>query len=360
MIEGLEVVARWTVFDRGVELTELDVDAVLAARRRWRWSTSSPTPTPGCAARQALAGRRRPARGRDDRADHGEHRAPRVANDVIERITGVRSRRPSRTRWCATPSSSSWSTTPRRCAAGWPTATCTPERVDAAMANYFQPRNLTALREMALLWLADQVEVALQRYRTDQQMTDIWETRERVVVALTGGPESETVLRRAARIAERTESSESVRRARAARRRPRRRPGRGGRRAAPPRRERRRLLPHRRRRPRPDGLAGVRRGVDATQLVIGTSRRSRLARVLVESIGTRVVQDSGHIDVHMVTPPEAGRGCTCPAGSAQSGHAPSHRMGAERAAAAHRRRDRDPRQGLLGSPPTSCCSSSPP
>ena len=50
------------------------------------------------------------------------------------------------------------------------------------------------------------------------------------------------------------------------------------------------------------------RGVDATQLVIGTSRRSRLARVLVESIGTRVVQDSGHIDVHMVTHPEAGRG----------------------------------------------------
>ena len=40
-----------------------------------------------------------------------------------------------------------------------------PERVDAALANYFRRGNLTALRELALLWLADQVEAALQRYR---------------------------------------------------------------------------------------------------------------------------------------------------------------------------------------------------
>jgi two-component system sensor histidine kinase KdpD len=54
------------------------------------------------------------------------------------------------------------------------------------------------------------------------------------------------------------------------------------------------------------------RGVDATQLVIGTSRRSRVARALAESIGSRVVQDSGPIDVHMVTHPEAGRGIRLP------------------------------------------------
>ena len=82
------------------------------------------------------------------------------------------------------------------------------ERIDAALAHYFQPRNLTALRELALLWLADQVEVALQRYRTDAAVDDVWETRERVVVAMTGGPESETVLRRAARIAERSGSAD--------------------------------------------------------------------------------------------------------------------------------------------------------
>jgi Universal stress protein family len=50
------------------------------------------------------------------------------------------------------------------------------------------------------------VERAL--YRTDRQITDTWETRERVVVALTGDKESETVLRRAARIAKRAGSAE--------------------------------------------------------------------------------------------------------------------------------------------------------
>ena len=37
-----------------------------------------------------------------------------------------------------------------------------PERVDAALANYFRPGNLGALRELALLWVADRVEESLQ------------------------------------------------------------------------------------------------------------------------------------------------------------------------------------------------------
>ncbi len=31
------------------------------------------------------------------------------------------------------------------------------QRIDAALSNYFRPGNLTALRELALLWVADQV-----------------------------------------------------------------------------------------------------------------------------------------------------------------------------------------------------------
>ena len=76
-----------------------------------------------------------------------------------------------------------------------------PERIDAALSNYFRPGNLTALRELALLWLADQVDAALEKYRADKNITDTWEARERVVVAVTGGPESETLVRRAFRIA---------------------------------------------------------------------------------------------------------------------------------------------------------------
>jgi two-component system sensor histidine kinase KdpD len=58
----------------------------------------------------------------------------------------------------------------------------------------------------------------------------------------------------------------------------------------------------------PTALLEFARGVNATQLVLGTSRRSRLARVFDEGIGSAVVQASGPIDVHMVTHDEARRG----------------------------------------------------
>jgi two-component system sensor histidine kinase KdpD len=181
------------------------------------------------------------------------------------------------------------------------------DRVDAALSNYFRRGNLTALRELALLWLADQVDAALEKYREENQITDTWEARERVVVAVTGGPESETLVRRASRIASRASAELMVVHV-----------------------------------VRGDGLAGVSapqmgkvrelatslgatvhtvigddvptalldfaREINATQLVLGTSRRSRWARIFDEGIGASVVQHSGKIDVHMVTHDEAQRG----------------------------------------------------
>ena len=41
------------------------------------------------------------------------------------------------------------------------------ERIDAALSNYFRLGNLTALRELALLWLADEVDTALKAYRAE-------------------------------------------------------------------------------------------------------------------------------------------------------------------------------------------------
>ncbi len=182
-----------------------------------------------------------------------------------------------------------------------------PERIDAALSNYFRRGNLTALRELALLWLADQVDTALAKYRAENKITDMWEARERVVVAVTGGPESETLVRRASRIA--SKSSAEL------------------------------MVVHV---IRGDGLAGLSesrmskirelansldasvhtvvgddvptalldfaREMNATQLVIGTSRRSRWARIFDEGIGPTVVERSGKIDVHLVTHEEAKRG----------------------------------------------------
>lgn len=189
-----------------------------------------------------------------------------------------------------------------------------PEKVDAALSNYFRRGNLTALRELALLWLADQVDAALAKYRADNKITATWEARERVVVAVTGGGESETLVRRASRIA--SKASAEL------------------------------MIVHV---ARGDGLSGVSapqmgkvrelaasvgatvhtvvgddvgkalldfaREMNATQLVIGTSRRSRWARVFDEGIGAAIVQDSGKIDVHMVTHEEAKRGFSVRAAS---------------------------------------------
>ena len=63
----------------------------------------------------------------------------------------------------------------------------------------------------------------------------------------------------------------------------------------------------------PTALLDFARGVNATQLVLGTSRRSRVARLFDEGIGATVVQESGPIDVHMVTHDESGGRLQCEA-----------------------------------------------
>jgi two-component system sensor histidine kinase KdpD len=81
-----------------------------------------------------------------------------------------------------------------------------PERIDAALGNYFRTGNLTALRELALLWVADRVDEELHDYRERHDIAGPWETKERVVVSLTGSPGSAVLVRRAARMAMRTKA----------------------------------------------------------------------------------------------------------------------------------------------------------
>src|ERR1700754_3917974 len=182
-----------------------------------------------------------------------------------------------------------------------------PERIDAAMSNYFRQGNLTALRELALLWLADQVDAALAKYRADKKITDTWEARERVAVAVTGGPESETLVRRASRIASKSSAQLMVVHVV-------RGYGLSG------------LSETRMNKVRelassldasvhtvvgddvPSALLDFAREINATQLVIGSSRRSRWSRIFEEGIGPAIVQHSGKIDVHIVTHEKSKRG----------------------------------------------------
>jgi two-component system, OmpR family, sensor histidine kinase KdpD len=78
-----------------------------------------------------------------------------------------------------------------------------PTAIDTALANYFRPGNLGALRELALLWLADRVDENLADYRAKHGIRQPWETKERILVALSGEAVGEAVIRRGARMAAR-------------------------------------------------------------------------------------------------------------------------------------------------------------
>lgn len=320
LLDGLELIPPKETTYRGTLMHELDVDAVLARKPALVLIDEM--------AHTNAPGSRNPKRWQDidEILDAGIDVLTTInvqhlesLNDVVEQITGIVQREtvPDAVVRRAeqvelvdiTPEALR-----RRMVHGNVYA---PERVGSALSNYFRTGNLTALRELALLWLADQVDAALAKYRSDNRITKTWEARERVVVAVTGGAESETLVRRASRIA--AKSSAEL------------------------------LVVHV---VRGDGLVGAStavmarvrrlandigasvqtvtgddvpqtlldfaRGVNATQLVMGTSRRSRWARIFDEGVAAAVIRDSGAIDVHMVTHGHSGpvrlRGGTVPPG----------------------------------------------
>ncbi|MFG1623958.1 DUF4118 domain-containing protein [Kribbella sp. NPDC049227] len=311
MLEGLEIVPRRIIDYRGASFTEMDLDAVLARR-------------PEVALVDELAHTNVPGSRNEKRwQDIDELLAAGIdvisavniqhlesINDVVEKITGVPQQEtvPDRVVRAAdqielvdmTPEALR-----RRMAHG---NVYSADKIDAALGNYFRVGNLSALRELALLWLADRVDVGLQQYRAQHDIDSTWEARERVVVALTGGPEGGTLIRRAARIAARSSGGDllAVHVARS--------DGLTG--ADPKRLAEQRILV--------ESLGGTyhqvvgddvpaalltfARAENATQLVLGGSRRSRFGALTGPGIGTSTIRDSGDIDVHIVTHSQMGRG----------------------------------------------------
>lgn len=84
------------------------------------------------------------------------------------------------------------------------------QQAETALNSYFRVGNLTALRELSLLWLADKVDEGLEKYREEEKIEDNWPARERVVVAVQGDEVSEALIRRGARITERVAGREML------------------------------------------------------------------------------------------------------------------------------------------------------
>jgi two-component system sensor histidine kinase KdpD len=304
MVDGLEVVPRQQVPYRGTTFTEMNVDAVLARRPQVALVDEL--------AHTNVPGTRNTKRWQDvdELLDAGIDVITTVniqhlesLNDVVESITGVRQqetvpdevvRRADQIELV----DMSPQALRRRMAHGNVYAA---EKVDAALAHYFRVGNLTALRELALLWVADRVDDALDSYRAEHDIAEPWPARERVVVALSGSPEGDGLVRRGARIAERALGGEllalHVSRS----------DGLSG--AAPDLLARQRSLV--------ESVGGTwhsvvnddvaeaildfARGVNATQIVLGSPRRGRLASLVTPGPGPDVVRHSGDMDVHIVT-----------------------------------------------------------
>ncbi|MEU6342002.1 sensor histidine kinase KdpD [Streptomyces sp. NPDC046977] len=312
MLHGLEVVQRKEIEYRDTTFTEMDVDAVLARR-------------PEVALVDELAHTNVPGSRNEKRWQDVEELLQAGINvistvniqhleslgDAVESITGVRQREtvPDEVVRRADQIElvdMSPQALRRRMAHGNIYA---PDKVDAALSNYFRPGNLTALRELALLWVADRVDEYLRQYRADHHISTTWQARERIVVGLTGGPEGRTLIRRAARMAAKGAGGEilAVHIARS-----------DGLAAGSPKEiaVQRTLVEdlggsfhHVVGDDVPSALLDFARGVNATQIVLGTSRRPAWQYVLGPGVGATVARESGpDLDVHIVTHERAAKG----------------------------------------------------
>ncbi|MFJ9853814.1 ATP-binding protein [Streptomyces sp. NPDC101150] len=312
MLHGLEHIPRRDLEYRGTSFTEMDVDAVRERR-------------PAVALVDELAHTNIPGSRNDKRWQDIEELLEagidvistvniqhlESLGDVVESITGVRQqetvpdevvRRADQIELV----DMSPQALRRRMAHG---NIYQSDKVDAALSNYFRPGNLTALRELALLWVADRVDEYLQEYRAEHSIRSTWQARERIVVGLTGGPEGRTLIRRAARMAAKGSGSEvlAVYIARS-----------DGLTSASPKElaVQRTLVEdlggtfhHVIGDDIPLALLEFARGVNATQIVLGSSRRKAWQYIFGPGVGATVARESGpDLDVHIVTHDEVAKG----------------------------------------------------
>ncbi|MFE2856194.1 DUF4118 domain-containing protein [Streptomyces lavendulae] len=325
MMHGLEQVPRKELAYRGASFTEMDVDAVLARRPAVALVDElAHTNVPGSRNAKRWQDVEELLRAGIDVVSTVNIQHLESLGDVVESITGVRQREtvPDEVVRRADQIElvdMSPQALRRRMAHG---NIYRPDKVDAALSNYFRPGNLTALRELALLWVADRVDDYLQEYRGEHGIRSTWQARERIVVGLTGGPEGRTLIRRASRMAAKASGSEvlAVYIARS-----------DGLTSASPKElaVQRTLVEdlggtfhHVIGDNIPESLLEFARGVNATQVVLGSSRRKAWQYVLGPGVGATVARDSGpDLDVHIVTHEEVakGRGLPGPRSTARLG-----------------------------------------
>ncbi|MEU3703457.1 sensor histidine kinase KdpD [Streptomyces anulatus] len=312
MLHGLELLSRRELEYRGTVFAEMDVDAVLErAPAVALVDELAHTNVPGSRNAKRWQDVEELLRAGIDVISTVNIQHLESLGDVVESITGVRQREtvPDEVVRRADQIElvdMSPQALRRRMAHG---NIYRPDKMDAALSNYFRPGNLTALRELALLWVADRVDEYLQQYRGEHNIRTTWQARERIVVGLTGGPEGRTLIRRASRMAAKGSGSKilAVYIARS-----------DGLTSASPKElaVQRTLVEdlggtfhHVIGDDIPAALLEFARGVNATQIVLGSSRRKTWQYIYGPGVGATVARESGpDLDVHIVTHEEVAKG----------------------------------------------------
>ncbi|MBP1719644.1 MAG: kdpD [Deltaproteobacteria bacterium] len=81
-----------------------------------------------------------------------------------------------------------------------------PEQAARAMEDFFESGNLIALREITLRRAADRVDEQMRSYLKTYQTPELWPVPERIMVCISGAPGSERLIRTARRLAEETKA----------------------------------------------------------------------------------------------------------------------------------------------------------
>jgi two-component system sensor histidine kinase KdpD len=306
LLAGLEIVPRRRVEYRGRVLEEMDIDAVLARRPQLVLVDEL--------AHTNMPGSRHPKRYLDveELLNHRIDVYTTVnvqhiesLNDVVAQITRVRIRE-------TVPDSifdradaiELVDLTPddliRRLKEG---KVYVPKQAERALAHYFSPGNLTALRELALRRTAERVDEQLLTHMQAHAISGPWAAGERILVCVSEDPRAAGLVRYAKRLADRLHApwtalsvesrrtsqlseeerdriADTLRLAQALGGEPVTIPG-GDRRIA-------------------DDVVAFAHANNVTQIIVGKSTRSRWFEILHGSVVHELVRRSGNISVHVI------------------------------------------------------------
>jgi two-component system, OmpR family, sensor histidine kinase KdpD len=178
-----------------------------------------------------------------------------------------------------------------------------PKQAERALAHYFSPGNLTALRELALRRTAERVDEQLLTHMQAHAISGPWAAGERILVCVSEDPRAAGLVRYAKRLADRLHApwtalsvesrrtlqlseeerdriADTLRLAQALGGEPVTIPG-GDRRIA-------------------DDVVAFAHANNVTQIIVGKSTRSRWFEILHGSVVHELVRRSGNISVHVI------------------------------------------------------------